>query len=153
MISAMLGALAILAAGTGVQAQTKVPAPAHVIEFERFGLFVVVEDVDRASVFYEKVFGRKPQIRTPSLIGFDLAGGLFALASRTQYAPRVQRGDSTVPYIKVASVEALFKHVKTVAPASLQAATVTVEGPFRFFKIRDPDGNVVEFFSVGQIRK
>jgi hypothetical protein len=70
------------------------------------------------------------------------------LVAKDVYAPGVRRGDNTVPYIKLQNVEAFFEHVKRVAPESLVSAQVTVEGPFRFFKMKDPDGNVLEFFSL-----
>ena len=123
------------------------------VQFERFGAYVVVDSVDRTAAFYERVLGKSPQLRSQAMVGFDLAGGLFALVSKEKYAPNVVRGDNAVPYIKVANVERLFSHIESVAPTSLQTTQVQVEGPFRFFKIRDPDGNIIEFFSVGPAGK
>lgn len=146
MLGNMVAALAIVAWAPDAAATTPATTPVTV---ERFGVYIVVEDIDRSRTFYERVFAKAPQMRTKAMVGFDLASGLFAIVSRAQYAPDVKRGDSAVPYIKVANVEALFDHVRSVAPASLRADKVSVEGPFRFFKMRDLDGNVVEFFSVG----
>ncbi len=114
----------------------------------RFGLYVVAQDVERSAVFYERLFGRAPQVRTPALVGFDVSGGLYAVVSRRVYAPDAVKGDATLPYIKVDDIDAWFAHVRTVAPDSLVGAAITREGPFSFFKLRDPDGNLVEFYSI-----
>jgi hypothetical protein len=53
------------------------------------------------------------------------------------------------PYIKVADVFEAFERVRAVAPDTLQSEAVVDEGPFKFFRLRDPDGNLVEFFSFG----
>ncbi|WP_309603252.1 VOC family protein [Sphingomonas sp.] len=147
-MSAILLAAALAASPPEIAASGPGSGPAV---FERFGAYIVVEDVDKSAAFYERILGKQPQLKTKAMVGFDIAGGLFALVSRADYAPDVKRGDSAIPYIKVASVEALFDHVKKVAPTSLQSEKVKVEGPFRFFKVRDPDGNIVEFFSVSQV--
>ncbi len=122
-------------------------ASAQTIAAERFGLYVVADDVERTAGFYERLFG-KPQVRTPALVGFDVAGGLYAVVSRQAYARDARRGDTMRAYIKVKDVEAAFAQVKRVAPASLQSAAVVTDGPFRFFRFADPDGNLVEMFQV-----
>ncbi|HEV2746089.1 MAG TPA: VOC family protein [Allosphingosinicella sp.] len=141
LVSATLAALA-LAAGTAL------PARAQPAGIERFGLYVVAEDLDRASLFYERLFASKPQVRTAALVGFDVAGGLYAIVSRQAYAPAAIRGGNVVPYIKVRDIFAEFERVKRLAPASLQSGRVVDEGAFKFFRFADPDGNVIEFFSI-----
>ena len=54
-------AVAALLMPAGLKAQT--PAT------ERMGLYVLADDVERSAAFYEKLFGRAPQVRTPALIG------------------------------------------------------------------------------------
>lgn len=108
---------------------------------------MVSDDLDRASAFYEKLFG-KPQVRTPAMVGFNVVGGLYAIVSRQAYAPTATRGDTTRPYIKVRNITATFEQVKKAAPASMESDAVQVEGTFSFFRFRDPDGNVIEIFSI-----
>lgn len=115
---------------------------AEPITAERFGLYVVTDDLSRSVAFYEGLFG-KPQFRVPGMVGFDVAGGLYAVVSRQTFALAVTRGDTTRPYIK-----ATFDHVKSAAPDSLESKSVQVEGALSFFRFRDPDRNVIEFFSV-----
>lgn len=121
------------------------PAPGYGIEVQRFGLYVLVADVNRSVAFYEALFGKPPQVRTPALVGFDVGGGLFGVVSREAYAPGTSAGGGVRPYIRVADIDAAFAHVSTLAP--VESGRVVTEGPFRFFRFTDPDGNVLEFFS------
>ena len=122
------------------------------MQVERFGVYVVAEDVSRSAAFYGKLLSAEPEVRMPELVGFDVGGGFFAVISRQAYAPNVRRGDSAVPYVRVSDVERLHAHVQHVAPESLLMPQVAVEGQFRFFKMKDPDGNTLEFFSVSSAR-
>lgn len=117
---------------------------------ERFGTYVVSEDLSRAAEFYEQVFSREPQLRTGGMVAFDINGALYAIVSKDQYAPHVRRGDNVVPYIKVADIFGAFEHVQNIAPENLMMPEVQEEGAFRFFRFTDPDGNVIELFSTGQ---
>jgi len=120
---------------------------------ERFGLYVVSDDLTRSAAFYGQLFGKEPQVSNAGLVGFDVAGGFYAIVSRQAYAPNSVRGDRTIPYIKVADIESAFERSRLLSPESLVTDRVVAEGPFRLFKIKDPDGNIVEFFSVSLPRK
>jgi predicted enzyme related to lactoylglutathione lyase len=123
------------------------PAVSEPISANRFGLYVVVDDMDRASAFYEQLFG-VPEIAMPSLVGFDVAGGFYAVVSRETYATDAVTGDTTRAYINVGEIEETFERVQAIAPNRMESTAVIVEGPFRFFRVRDPDNNVLEFFSI-----
>lgn len=125
------------------------PVIAEPINTDRFGLYVVVDDIDRASTFYEQLFG-VPEIKMPSLVGFDVAGGLYAVVSRNTYAVNAVRGDTMRAYINVSDIEETFTKARAVAPNSLESTAIIVEGPFRFFRMRDLDDNILEFFSINQ---
>lgn len=129
----------------GAQPPRTPVTPVHV---DRFGVYLVAEDVERSARFYQAVFGTAPEVRMPSLVGFDIGGAFLAIIARATYAPGVRRGDNAVPYIKVRDVAAVHAHVRAIAPASLLTPEVIVEGPFRFFKLQDPDRNVLKFYSV-----
>lgn len=125
------------------------PAPAlsQTIEVKRFGLYVLVDDVERSVAFYEALFGEVPQIRTSALVGFDVAGGLFGVVDRASYGQGAIAGGSVRPYIRVADIELAFARVKGLAPDKIETPGIITEGPFRFFRFSDPDGNSLEFFS------
>jgi predicted enzyme related to lactoylglutathione lyase len=137
--------IAGLVATTGVA--TSVQALGQTVDVVRFGLYVAVDDVDRSVEFYEKLFGKAPQVRTPALVGFDVAGSLFGVVNRNAYAPGTSAGGRVRPYIRVADIEAAFSRVTAMAPGSIAAPGIVTEGPFRFFRFVDPDGNVLEIFS------
>ncbi|MCA2009801.1 VOC family protein [Rhodobacteraceae bacterium R_SAG4] len=134
-----LFALALNLAASSVNAEP--------INTSRFGLYVVADDMDRASAFYEQLFGA-PEIRMPSLVGFDVAGGLYAVVSRETYAVDAIHGDTMRAYINVGDIDETFARVRAIASNHLESDAVIVEGPFRFFRVRDPDGNILEFFSI-----
>lgn len=122
-------------------------AAAEPVNASRFGLYVVVDDMDRARAFYEQLFG-VPEIQMPNLVGFDVAGGLYAVVLRETYAADAVHGDTMRAYINVRDINASFTRVQAIAPSRLESPEVIVEGPFRFFKIRDPDNNILEFYSI-----
>lgn len=131
-----------LALGAPVAARAEAPA------VQRMGAYVVSDDLDRSAGFYTALFGRQPQVRTPGLIGFDVAGGFYAAISKATYAPGATRGGNVAPYIKVEDIDAWFRHIQAVAPASLVTKAVVREGPFALIKVADPDGNVLELYSI-----
>ena len=134
-----------------VLASCLVTAPAVHAEapaVQRMGAYVVSDDLDRSAAFYEKLFGRAPQVRTPGLVGFDVAGGFYAIVSKATYAPNAVAGGNVVPYLKVADIDAWLTQVEAVAPNSLITKAVVREGPFALIKFTDPDGNMVEMYSV-----
>lgn len=116
---------------------------------ERSGLYVVATDLERATGFYEKLFGKAPAVRAPGLVGFDVAGGLYAVVAKDRFAKDATVGGNVVPYIRVADIDAWFAHVRAIVPGALVSPAVLREGPVSLFKFRDPDGNQVELFSVG----
>jgi predicted enzyme related to lactoylglutathione lyase len=139
----------LLVALTMISSSPPMSAPQNdEVAIVRFGLYVVAEDLDRSVPFYERLFGKPPQVRTPGVVGFDVAGGLYAIVSKQTYSPNSKRGDNVAPYIKVRDIHGLFDRVKAFAPESLRSEAVIEEGPIKFFKLVDPDGNLVEFFSV-----
>lgn len=140
------GALAAAAIGYSLSASSEP------LSVDRFGVYVAVDDLDRAAGFYEELFGRKPQVRNEGLVGFDVAGGLYALVSKKAYRLGVLPGGSVRPYVKVSDIDVAFDRVKRLSPDRLESGAVVTEGPFRYFRFRDPEGNVVEFFSVGPRR-
>ena len=141
--------LGMLAAMLGDTVITPAPSPVmEGVQVERFGLYVLADDLSRASKFYEALFGRAPRVKTAQLIGFDVAGGLYAIASRQAFATGASRGSSVRPYVKVRDLEAALRRVQAIAPHSVEGDGLVREGAFSFFRFRDSEGNLIEFFSV-----
>lgn len=116
------------------------------IAVERFGLYVVTDDLERAGAFYQRVFGT-PKVRVPGMIGFDVGGGLYAVVDRKKFAATAVRGDTIRGYMRVADIQATYRLLAAGVPANLEGQVVT-EGSFSFFRLRDPDGNLIEFYAV-----
>jgi len=115
------------------------------IEVERFGLYVVTDDLSRAADFYQRVFG-KPKVRVPGMVGFAVGGGLYAIVGRNRFATTAVRGDTMRGYIKVANTQATYKLLAGIIPGNIEDGVVT-EGSFSFFRVRDPDGNLIKFYA------
>lgn len=141
-----------VALGASLIALAPGPSRAAPPAVERPGVYVVAEDVGKSAAFYERVFGAPPQVRTKALVGFDVAGALYAVVSREAYAPDARLGGNVVPYLKVRDIEGWFTHVRSVAPDSLVTREILREGPVSLFKFRDIDGNLVEMFAVDTSR-
>ena len=122
-------------------------APAAESGIQRFGLYVVVADMNRSEAFYTQLFQKPPYVKTAQLIGFNVAGGLYAVFAARGLDRPLTRGDNSVPYLRVKNVQAEFMRVKEL-PARLLDAEIVREGPVSLFRFADPDGNVLEFFSV-----
>jgi predicted enzyme related to lactoylglutathione lyase len=122
-------------------------AQAQNSSIERFGMYVVVADLDRSQAFYERLFQKAPYIKNEGLVGFDIAGGLFATFAAGGLDRKLTRGDNAVPYLRVKDIDAEFKRVKEMG-ARIFDAEIVREGPIRLFRFADPDGNVIEFFSI-----
>ena len=137
-----LAAAALVSVGAGGRAH------AEPLKVERFGLYIAAEDVAGTARFYERLFGAPPQRTTPAFIGFDVGGGLLAVVSREAYGLQVGSGSRIRPYIRVADIDSAFRHAREVSPERVESQTVVDEGPFRYFRIADPEGNVVEVFAL-----
>jgi catechol 2,3-dioxygenase-like lactoylglutathione lyase family enzyme len=101
--------------------------------------------LDRSRAFYERVFGKQPYVANDRLVGFDVAGALLALYSNPK--EEAARGRNVVPYIRVKSADAELARLKAL-DVQLLDEQVVVEGPLKLFRFADPDGNVLELFSL-----
>ena len=113
---------------------------------ERFGIYVVVSDLDRAQNFYERVFEKKPTLRNESIVTFDVMGGLYAAFAARGLDRKLTRGDSAVPYLRVKDIDAEFARLRGMGVNVLDTAVVS-EGPIKLFRFTDTDGNLLEFYS------
>lgn len=113
----------------------------------QLGMYVAVSDLDIASAFYKDLFSTEPYAQTDTFVGFELAGGRFGLLKEEMYSAPLVRGNNAVLNIKVDDIESEYVRVKNLNPSLIQEKIVST-GPMRLFMFKDPDGNVVEFFSL-----
>ena len=120
-------------------------AVADGLQVQRFGVYLRVGSLDRSRAFYERVLGKQPYVSNDRLVGFDVAGALLALYANP--AEEIARGRNVVPYIRVQSADAEFARLKSL-DVQLLDERVVAEGPLKLFRFADPDGNVLELFSL-----
>ena len=113
----------------------------------QLGMYVAAADLAVARTFYSGLFGVEPDAVTDTFVGFGLAGGRFGILKQTMYAVPLVRGNNVVVNLQVDDVDAEYERVKALGPSLLADAIQTV-GPMRLFMFKDPDGNVVELFSM-----
>lgn len=140
MLKSLLIAATIAASANGTMAEP--------LGVERFGLYVLADDMDRATAFYSNLFGAEPEFRMPALVGFDIRKGLFAIVSRETYAQGVPAGGSVRPYIRVSNLEHALRRVQALVPDGLETQGIVQEGAFSFVRFRDTEDNVIELFSL-----
>lgn len=137
-----------LSIGTSVGAQDGTePVAPSTIEFEQMGTYVVASDLAASRTFYRALLQMEPVFENPVFIGFYIEGGLLGIASRAQFAADATVGGNVVPYIRVKNIDAAFAHARKVAGDRMETPAIIREGPIALFKLRDPDGNLVEFYS------
>lgn len=156
MLKPLLLAATIVAPANGAMAEPLAAtvvasangAVAEPLSVERFGLYVLANDMDRATKFYASLFGAEPEFQMPALVGFDVREGLFAIVSRETYAQGVPAGGSVRPYIRVSNLEDALRRVQALVPDGLETQGIVKEGAFSFFRFRDTEDNLIELFSL-----
>jgi predicted enzyme related to lactoylglutathione lyase len=118
---------------------------------QKFGLYVVVADVERSVKFYTALFEKQPYLHNESIAAFDVAGGAYVIFAKGASDISRTIGNSTVPYIRVRDAARERERVARLKVRLLDERVVE-EGPIRLFRFQDPDGNVIEFFSVAETR-
>jgi catechol 2,3-dioxygenase-like lactoylglutathione lyase family enzyme len=124
-----------------------ISAQADESSIQRLGMYVVVTDVNKSQEFYARLFQKQPYVKNAAFVGFDVAGGLFAAFAASGLDRKLTRGDNAVPYLRVKDIDAEFKRVQEL-PARVLDQAIVREGPVSLFRFADPDGNVIEFFSI-----
>ena len=113
-----------------------------------FGLYIAVSDLSRAKSFYSALFSVDPYVENDNFVGFEISGGRFGVMKESAYAYPMTRGNNVVPNIRVPDAETEFERVKALEPSMIQDS-VTDLGSMKLFMFGDPDGNVIEFHSIG----
>ena len=126
---------------------TSAAPSANELHVERFGVYLRVTNLQQSRSFYERVLGKQPYVTNDRLVAFDLAGGMLALFQDGD--AQLVRGRNAVPYIRVSDANAEFDRLKHL-DIHLLDEQVLVEGPIRLFRFVDPDGNLLEIFSLSR---
>lgn len=142
MKSAIIAELAVFLP-VGLSAETsQVPDPAPILAM---GAYVPTDDMDGSVAFYRALFDETPTIALPDFVAFDVAGGWFAVVSRDRYAPGAEPGSGAVPYLQASDLEELQDRVSAIGGP---APEIIEEPGIHLLKIKDPNGQLVEFFKL-----
>ncbi len=112
------------------------------------GAYVPTDSMGVSEKFYRALFDRAPVIELEDFVAFDIAGGWFAIVSRGKYAPETIAGSGAVPYLQSNDLAVLQSRARD---AGVPASEIIEEPGIQLLKITDPNGQLIEFFSlVGQ---
>ncbi|MBI1394304.1 MAG: hypothetical protein GC152_16375 [Alphaproteobacteria bacterium] len=120
------------------------------LQTERMGVYVTSNDLGQSLRFYESVLGVSPEIQTRSFLGFNIAGGLFAVVDKETFVPEAKFGNNAVPYIRVTNLREVHAHVQAIVTPPAFVSDIIEEDYLSLFKLTDPDGNIVEFYAFSQ---
>lgn len=112
----------------------------------QMGAYVATDDMAESEAFYTALFGDEPVIKLDNFIAFDVADGIFAIIKRDVYAPNASSGTGSVPYIHSTDLTAVQARVE--AATGELAPEIIVEPGIHILKLTDPNGQLVEFFSL-----
>ncbi|MCG7626853.1 hypothetical protein MHM88_03490 [Epibacterium sp. MM17-32] len=109
------------------------------------GAYVPTDDMKGSEAFYRVLFDSDPVIGLPDFVAFGVAGGWFAIVSRSKYAPGAEAGSGAVPYLQSSDLEAL--RVRAMAAGGAVPEIIKEPG-IQLLKITDPNGQLIEFFKL-----
>lgn len=113
----------------------------------KLGIYVVVSNLEVSKSFYEELFGSPAYFENEGFAGFSVSGSLFGIFHEETFTHDLNRGNNSVPYIQVENIQAEYERVKALSPKMVHESIVN-EGVISLFMFTDPDGNVIEFFSL-----
>ena len=112
----------------------------------QMGAYVASDNMATSEAFYKTLFDRDPIIKLDNFIAFDVAGGIFAIAKREVYAPGSVPGTGAARYIHSTDLTAVQARIEKAT--GKDAPEIIVEPGIHLLKVTDPDGQLVEFFSL-----
>ena len=113
---------------------------------------VITEDVKRLVAFYEPVLRQKAKWSGDDYAEFATGGGVLAIfssAAQEKYMPgsaKAAANKSIILEFEVSDVEAEYRRLQRLVQIWVKPPTTQPWGT-RSFHFRDPDGNLVDFYS------
>ncbi|MEX1014929.1 MAG: lactoylglutathione lyase [Candidatus Paceibacterota bacterium] len=103
-----------------------------------------VENMERATEFYKKLFKTEPANVDTRMTSFDLNGFYFLLFDLTVDGEEAKFGNNCVPNFKVENAKEEYARIKQFAP------TIDDEiqdlGEVKLFQFKDSEGNILEIY-------
>jgi catechol 2,3-dioxygenase-like lactoylglutathione lyase family enzyme len=146
LLMAFLGAAVSQLAKTQAKAQSSGQAPSLIYTC------LITSDVKRLMDFYERVLQLKPHASGESYVEFPTDAGtlaIFGAEAQEKYIPgSAQAGQnrSAILEFNVANVDLEYSRLQGIVRVWVKPPTTQPWGT-RSIHFRDPDGNLVDFFS------
>lgn len=134
--------LSVFLAGAGSAAAQDKPKDQAILAM---GAYVPTDNMGVSEKFYRVLFDRAPVIELADFVAFDIAGGWFAVVSRSKYAPETIAGSGAVPYLQ--SNDLVVLQTRAIE-AGVPASEIIEEPGIHLLKITDPNGQLIEFFAL-----
>jgi len=103
----------------------------------QLGLYVAVNDMERAVAFYRAVFGVEPIQQTDRYSAFSIGGVPFGLFDGGSYAHPLAVGNNCVPNVQVDDIDAEYARIRPLASKITDG--IQQAGPFRLFMFAAQD--------------
>lgn len=129
---------------------TKADADAHPV---LINTCLISKDTKTLTAFYAQILKTDPQFDSGNYVEFRTGAGVLAIfdaAAHEKYIPGSATGEvnrSVVLEFRVDNVDAEFARLKGVVKTWVKGPTTQPWGT-RSIYFRDPDGNLVDFFTV-----
>lgn len=106
--------------------------------------YYVVRDMDRSARFYRDVLGLEVKFADPGKwTQFDVAGTQIAIATPAPGQP--DPGENATVVLEVDDLDAMQQRLRDEGMTPSEVIAMGSHGSF--FTVRDPDGNLVQFFA------
>ena len=112
----------------------------------QMGAYVASNNMSASEEFYSALLGLEPVIKLDNFIAFNVAGGILAIANREVYSPDSSPGTGAVPYIHSTDLRAVQARLEQVS--GKEAPGIIVEPGIHILKVVDPEGQLIEFFTL-----
>lgn len=116
---------------------------------------IISSDIKELVAFYEQVLGTKAKWSGDSYAEFPTRAGVLAIfssAAQEQYIPNITepgKNRSVILEFKVADVDQEYARLKNIVKVWVKPPSTQPWGT-RSIYFRDPDGNLVDFFTMSK---
>jgi predicted enzyme related to lactoylglutathione lyase len=115
------------------------------MEYKLNSVYVSVKDMDRATKFYENLFGREADKNDPRYSEFQFENITFGLYSPDFDGAKITWGENCVVNFEISDAQVEYDRIKEFA---LEIDDEIMDLPQMYlFQFKDTEGNILEVYS------